>query len=110
IIPHTIGMFHRFLLAGKHYYCQKNYYNRTHIIIFAQKYIKMKLIYTLILVCVFAACKNEVKKNGEDSDRSKDASTKSTLSEVERLSVTLPILDPQTNDTLIYPEDRKSTR
>ena len=66
----------------------------------------MKIVYTLLIVSIFTSCKNEVKKVGEDSQKSEDASIESILSEAERLSVTSAVLDPETKDTLIYPEEK----
>jgi Tol biopolymer transport system component len=68
--------------------------------------LKMKIVYTLLIVSIFTSCKNEVKKVGEDSQKSEDASIESILSEAERLSVTSAVLDPETKDTLIYPEEK----
>src|SRR5690606_8102987 len=55
--------------------------------------LKMKLFYTLILVCVFAGCKNDAKKSSEQSN-------------TETAKTAKAVLDPQTNDTLIYPEEK----
>ena len=66
----------------------------------------MKLFYTAVIFCLFVSCKNEVKKGEEYSDKSKGASTESILSEVERLGVASAVLDRETNDTLIFSEEK----
>lgn len=58
----------------------------------------MKILYTLFFVSLFVGCKNEMKKSGENPNTSE----KSTPSHKE----TLTVIDPETNDTLIYPEEK----
>lgn len=53
----------------------------------------MKIFYTLLIVSVFASCKKEVKRAENESAGSAEKTT-------------TVVLDPATNDTLIYPEEK----
>lgn len=53
----------------------------------------MKLIYALLAIFLFASCKNEVKKTDEQQV---NPTEKTVFTE----------LDPETNDTLIFPEEK----
>ena len=53
----------------------------------------MKIFYTLLIVSVIASCKKEVKRAENESAGSAEKTT-------------TVVLDPATNDTLIYPEEK----
>ncbi|CAM3267265.1 TolB family protein [Aequorivita lipolytica] len=53
----------------------------------------MKIVYAIIIISLFASCKNGVKETSKESNN-----------EIEKTG--MAVLDPQTNDTLIYPEEK----